>query len=124
MTTVGELNSQLVKHKIVVIKYGASFCSPCKLIKPEFEELKESRLDVKFIEIDYNDMNPALLNDEIFGIKKIPCIKTFIEGTKVSDVIGINCVVETKKTLDFEDTARIKAIRMETEHSLPENDSP
>jgi len=104
--TVGELNSQLVKHKIVVIKYGASFCSPCKIIKPEFEALKEARLDIKFIEIDYSEMNPELLNDDVFGIKKIPCIKTFVEGTKVGEFIGLDSVVNTKKVLEFEDKVK------------------
>jgi thiol-disulfide isomerase/thioredoxin len=119
MLSISDLNSQLIKHKIVVIKYSANFCEPCQKIKPQYEELKEARLDTKFIEIDYNDMDKELLNDEIFGIKKIPCIKTFIEATKIGDFIGLDCVKNTKKVLDFEDRMKehfIKPRRAETEH--------
>ena len=118
MTTVGDLNSQLIKHKIVVIKYGADFCQPCQKIKPAYEELKESRLDTKFIEIDYNDMDTELLSDDVFGIKKIPCIKTFIEATKIGDFIGLECVVNTKKVLEFEDRMKchfVQPVRAETQ---------
>lgn len=110
MTSVSELNDILILNKYVVIKYSADICKPCKEIMPEYEKLKEDYGNhpnhlaecVKFVEIDYKNMSKELLNDDIFGIKKIPNIKTFIEGTKVCDVIGLEAVKKTRECLEFE----------------------
>lgn len=66
----------------VVLDFSASWCGPCKKIKPIIEELAseyEGRIAVGFCDVDDNDELTAK-----FGIRNVPTI-LFIKGTEVVD---------------------------------------
>lgn len=70
---------------------GAEWCGPCKVIKPQ---LKQSGLDITFIDVDQQPDIAAK-----YSIRSIPTILA-LEGDKmVSKLIGTTITVDAVKQL-------------------------
>ena len=41
--------------KLIVVEFSATWCGPCKMIKPFFQSLSEKYSSVVFLEIDVDD---------------------------------------------------------------------
>jgi thioredoxin 1 len=64
---------QLIKQNSrCVVKFGATWCTPCKRFAPEFERLAKNHSDVLFISIDV-DENPDTANE-----LKVGALPTFV----------------------------------------------
>ena len=64
----------------------AGWCVPCKAIAPVLEELAadyDGRLQVAKLNVDENRQTPAR-----FGIRGIPTLLFFRDGTRVDQLIG------------------------------------
>lgn len=66
-----------------VIKFGALWCNPCKLMHPVFEKINEklSTDELSFSEIDVDDDTEDLSSK--YGIRNIPAILVIDEDDKV-----------------------------------------
>lgn len=66
-----------------VIKFGALWCNPCKLMHPVFEKISEklSTDKLSFSEIDVDDDTEDLSSK--YGIRNIPAILVIDEDDKV-----------------------------------------
>lgn len=66
-----------------VIKFGALWCGPCKLMHPVFEKISEklSTDELSFSEIDVDDDTEDLSSK--YGIRNIPAILVIDEDDKV-----------------------------------------
>lgn len=70
-----------------VVKFGATWCGPCKMISPILEELAEELSDVSFIEVDIDDVNSEKIVAQ-HNVQMVPTI-FFYNGKKlVSQVSG------------------------------------
>lgn len=88
--TMDEFNSLLAQGKPVAIDVSASWCGPCKTIKPLFEELAAEYVSVIFVEVDGD-------NSATNGIKSmynVTAYPTFVfldsTGNKVDRFSGGN----------------------------------
>ena len=82
----------------VVVDFWASWCAPCKLVKPALESLArsyEGRAAVVKVNVDENTRWTAKL-----GIRGIPTIAFFLNGTVVNQLIGVRGEKELRRTLD------------------------
>merc|ERR1712066_771216 len=72
---------KIIKEKeVVFVDFTASWCPPCKMIKPIFEELAEKFKDndkVKFVKIDV-DENDTVAQE--YAIRSMPTFKVFKSG--------------------------------------------
>ena len=68
------LYSQVNPTKLIVLDFKASWCLPCKTIKPFYDYLKDNYPNVLFIEIDIDNEDTSTITDN-FKILKLP---TFI----------------------------------------------
>lgn len=58
--------------KLVIIDFFATWCGPCKVISPQFEELSNELTDIVFLKIDVDD------NEDIAAEYEISSMPTFI----------------------------------------------
>jgi len=74
------------------LKFGAQWCSPCRMIEPFVKELSVEYDDVLFYDIDV-DENPLMA--EYFQIQNIPTFVGIKESKEIDRVIG----AQPRKTL-------------------------
>ena len=89
--SINELNeySKLNPLKLIVIDFKASWCGPCKNIKPFIEYLKEHYNNVDFYEIDIEDEDTDTITTT-FEIKKVPTFIYYKNGILCNSLIGTN----------------------------------
>ena len=67
------------------VDFSASWCGPCKMLGPIFEEVSKSYDKVKFCKVDVDD------NEDVcrkLGIMSVPTIILFKNGKEIKKNIG------------------------------------
>uniref|UniRef100_A0A6S9BEG3 Thioredoxin domain-containing protein n=1 Tax=Ditylum brightwellii TaxID=49249 RepID=A0A6S9BEG3_9STRA len=75
---------------LVVVDYSTTWCGPCKVIAPKFDELSEQYSDAVFVKV-IGDASPdasKLMKRE--GVRSVPSFHYFKGGEKVEVVNGAN----------------------------------
>ena len=90
-TTYDELvkYSQSNPAKLIVIDFKATWCGPCKAIKPFFNYLKDNYPNVEFHEFDIEDESTMSITEN-FEIAKVPTFIYFKNGNVCHSTIGTN----------------------------------
>ncbi len=82
-----QFESEVLKsEKPVLVDFYATWCGPCRMLRPILEELADEKPEVKFVSIDV-DQNEALAAQ--FGISSIPCVILFENGKIAGQSIGL-----------------------------------
>jgi len=90
-----EISSELLKEKIqngdkVIVDFYASWCGPCKVMKPTFEmvskKLRESDSPVELYTMNVEDNQEFAAQ---MGIRAVPTIISFSNGVDVNTVKGM-----------------------------------
>eukprot|EP00752_Nemacystus_decipiens_P014348 g12765.t1 len=76
-----------VKGKLVVVDFTASWCGPCKMVAPKYEQLASQHPDVLFLKV-VEDSNKELIIS--LGIRAFPTFRFYIEGNQVDETRGAN----------------------------------
>ncbi|XP_009471465.1 PREDICTED: thioredoxin-like [Nipponia nippon] len=74
-------------EKLIVVDFSATWCGPCKMIKPFFHSLCEKYADVVFIEIDVDDAQDVATHCDV---KCMPTFQFYKKGKKVQEFSGAN----------------------------------
>ena len=70
----------------VLVDFWAEWCGPCKMIAPSVEKISEEYSDkLKVGKLDV-DSNPNI--SSTFGIRSIPTLLIFKNGTPVDQIVG------------------------------------
>ena len=75
--------NELIKEKVVVDFY-ATWCGPCKMLGPVFEEVANSS-DIKFVKVDIDDHEDLCRK---YGVMSVPTLILFEDGKEVKRNIG------------------------------------
>jgi thioredoxin 1 len=72
---------------IIVKRYTASWCQPCKMVAPIMEELKNEYVSkgVNFITLDVDENNEQANQD---GVRSVPTVLIIKNGSEVHRIIG------------------------------------
>merc|ERR1712071_680870 len=89
--TLQDLESKILSasasNKLVVVDFSATWCGPCKMIAPLYEELSEDFSGAVFLKVDV-DENPEAAAK--YGVSAMPTF-LFIKGGEVKDkIMGAN----------------------------------
>lgn len=84
-----ELYSKSKPDTLIVIDFKATWCGPCKAIKPFIDYLKENYPKVEFQEIDIEDSDKETIVTN-FDIAKVPTFIYYKNGTYCNTIIGTN----------------------------------
>ena len=77
----------------VLVDFNATWCGPCKMMAPVFDELSETYKNVKFISCDVDECPESA---QAYGIMSIPSMIMFKDGKPSDPVIG----AQPKKNLE------------------------
>lgn len=73
--------------RFAVVDFFASWCGPCKQLKPKMEEIAGRTPGVDFFAVDV-DKSSALANE--LGIRSMPTIIFYVDGEEKGKVIGLD----------------------------------
>lgn len=85
--TDADFEERVIKGKgLILVDFWAEWCAPCRMVAPVLEDLAveyEGRMTVTKLNVDENRQTAAR-----FGIRSIPTILFFKDGSQVEQVIG------------------------------------
>lgn len=76
----------LKSEKPVLVDFNATWCGPCRMLKPILEEVAEEREDVTIVGVDI-DRNMDMAEE--YGVFSIPCLVLFKDGAEADRSVGL-----------------------------------
>ena len=76
----------LESEKKVLVDFNASWCGPCKMLKPILDEVASNNDNVKIVSINIDDEDELA---EKYNVSSIPCLVLFDKGNEVKRNIGL-----------------------------------
>lgn len=70
---------------VVFVDFWASWCGPCQMMAPVFEEMSKKYPDIKFCKVN-TEQNMQKAGQ--YGVSGIPCIIVFKNGQEVDRLVG------------------------------------
>lgn len=81
---VDELKEFISKGSVAV-DFWASWCGPCKMLGPVFEEVSGELSDITFAKADIDEVGEVATE---LGIRGVPTIILFKDGEEVNRIVG------------------------------------
>lgn len=82
-----------VMHGKVLIDFNATWCGPCRMLKPILDEFSEnSKIKVCSIDVDQNE---KIARE--YGIMSIPCLVILENGQEIKRNVGLISLDELKE---------------------------
>lgn len=79
-------NEVLTSDKLVLIDFFATWCGPCKMLAPVFEQAgEEMKNDATFLKVD---IDQSLEIAQQFRISTVPTMMIFKDGKAVESLVG------------------------------------
>lgn len=76
----------LDSEKKVLVDFNASWCGPCKMLKPILEDVSSNNDSIKIVSINIDDEDE--LADQ-YNVSSIPCLVLFDNGKEIKRNIGL-----------------------------------
>ena len=77
LTTRAELNDHVKRHPVVIVKFKAEWCGPCKKIEPHVENLMQIYDKINYVVVDVDDGSNIA---SYLKIRSIPTIVSYLDG--------------------------------------------
>ena len=83
--TDDDIEQLLDENARVIVMFGASWCGPCKTLKPKFQDISLTNADIVFAYCDVDDTRDTAVD---LGIQSVPTVVSFFEGIELETVTG------------------------------------
>ena len=81
-----EFNNEVVNsNEVAVIDFFATWCGPCKMLAPVFEEVANETPNAKFFNVDIDE---SLDLARQYSVSSVPTIKIFRKGDLMETFVG------------------------------------
>ena len=124
--TKDNLETTIQQNDIVLLDFWASWCGPCRMFGPIFEQASETHTDIAFGKIDTEDQQELA---GAFGIMSIPTLMIFREGVAVFSQPGalpgeaLEGLITQVRALDMEEVHKaVAAAHAEHDHAGHDHD--
>lgn len=71
---------------LTIVDFWAPWCGPCKMFGPIFENISNTRSDIKFCKLNVDEDKEDI--SKLFGVMSIPTIILFKDGKEIKRNIG------------------------------------
>ena len=76
----------LKSEKPVLVDFNATWCGPCRMLKPVLEQVAAERADVTVVGVDIDENDELAEEYEVFSI---PCLVLFKDGAEANRSVGL-----------------------------------
>lgn len=87
-------NADIPSSGIVVVKFGAVWCGPCKKMEPILEKLEGEFPDITFLSVDVDEL-PELAKQ--YKVKAVPTTILLKDGQEANKVVGLSLIDPLRK---------------------------
>jgi thioredoxin 1 len=87
----------LISYGKVVVDFYADWCGPCRALGKALEKLAQERSDVLFVKVDVDEYSDIAGR---YGVRSIPTIILFKNGSQVHKATGFNGEAALKATIN------------------------
>ncbi|KAA1477212.1 thioredoxin [Dentipellis sp. KUC8613] len=87
VNSVAEFHKLINGDKTVIFDFWATWCGPCRVISPIFEQLSSKYPNAEFYKVDVDEQ--ADIAQEV-GVRAMPTFIAFKNGQKLDEVVGAN----------------------------------
>jgi len=95
-----QFENKVKKEEVSIIQFSASWCGPCKSLKPIMDKLSEEYSDKNFY-MAYADIEDGGINTgSAMGIRGVPTTIIFKRGVEVDRLVGFPGKPKVKEFLD------------------------
>lgn len=105
----------------VLVDFWATWCGPCKVLKPLLEKLAQEYQGKFFLALVETEANQQLAMD--FGIRGVPAVKAFVNGEIVDEFSGALPEGQIREFLERVIPSPGEAMRLEAEEIYSRGDS-
>ena len=86
-----------ISNGIVLVDFNASWCGPCRMLRPILDDVIKEKPDSKIISVNV-DNNEQLASR--YNIFSIPCLILFKDGKEANRTVGLKSKEEIIKLLE------------------------
>ncbi len=96
MKKIQKFEDLVVSSAPMVVKFGATWCGPCKRMAPTLEKLSQEFSQIPFLEVDVDEI-PEL--SKTYSVRSVPTLLFFKDGAVYKQVAGLSLIDPLRKIL-------------------------
>ena len=93
-----QLDDIISKNAKVAIDFTASWCGPCGMIGPVFEQLSDQHDDIVFVKVDVDEQSDI---SSAYKVRAMPTFKFIKNGSESGELVGASKDKLTAKLVEL-----------------------